>query len=304
MQMLFVLAILFYMFSSAGYFAYLFIQRNMLQKIALGLLLAGFVCQSIVIAWLFLVSGHMPVNNLHETLSLVAWTLAGAFLGLHIKLPVKVLGLYVAPLATFLLLVAAQFPRELIQPQNLLKGFWLVVHIITIFVGDAAFALACGVGVLYLLQERSIKSKSPGFFFKRLPSLELLDNTGYTCVVAGFTMLTIGLITGMVYAKTVWGRMWSWDPKEVWSAITWIYYAALLHERLDGGLAGQTSGRYGHCGIWCAAVHLFGCQFPSQGPPWPVYPLVGLKNHYATDNSHWPEPQIRIGQCPRVLGVQ
>jgi cytochrome c-type biogenesis protein CcsB len=239
MQILFVLAILCYMFSSAGYFAYLFIQRDALQRTGIGLLVAGVTCQSVVIIWSFAQSGQMPVNNMHETLSLVAWALVGAFLILHLKLRVKILGVYAAPLAAFTLFAASQFPREPMQPQNLLKGFWLVVHIITVFIGDAGFALGCGVGVLYLIQERSIKSKSHGFFFKRLPSLDLLDSTGYACVVIGFTMLTIGLVTGMVFAKNVWGRFWSWDPKEVWSAVTWIFYAALLHERLTVGWRGR-----------------------------------------------------------------
>ncbi len=265
MQIFFVLAIVSYMFSSAGYFAYLFLQRDALQKIALGLLASGFVFQSVVIAWVSFTTGHMPVNNLHETLSLVAWTLAGAFLVLHFKLPVKVLGLYVAPLATFLMLIAAQFPKELMQPQSLLKGFWLVVHILTIFIGDAAFALACGVGVLYLLQERSIKRKSTGFLFKRLPSLELLDNTGYACVVVGFTMLTIGLITGMVYAKIVWGRMWSWDPKEVWSAITWLFYAALLHERLTVGWRGRRAAIMAIIGFGVLLFTFLGVNFLLKG---------------------------------------
>lgn len=265
MQLFFVLAILCYLFSSAGYFAFLFLQRNLLQKIAFGLLSAGFACQSVVLVWMAVATGHMPVNNLHETLSVVAWTLSGAFLLLHIRLPVKVLGLYVAPLAAFMLLVAVQFPRELAQPQNLLKGFWLVVHILTIFTGDAAFALACGVGVLYLIQERSIKRKSTGFFFRRLPSLELLDNTGYACVVVGFTMLTIGLITGMIYAKSVWGRMWSWDPKEVWSAITWIFYAALLHERLTVGWRGRRAAIMAIVGFGVLLFTFLGVNFLLKG---------------------------------------
>ena len=101
MQILFVLAVLCYMFSSAGYFAYLFIQRDVMHTVGYGLLVAGFVLHSAVIAWAFAATGHMPVNNLHETLSLVAWSLAGAFAVLHLKLPVKVLGVYVAPLAAF-----------------------------------------------------------------------------------------------------------------------------------------------------------------------------------------------------------
>ncbi len=265
MQIIFILAILCYMLSSACYFAYLFIQRNILQQLGCGLLLAGFVCQSVVIGWAFAASGHMPVNNLHETLSLVAWTLVGAFLVLHIKLRVKVLGVYAAPLAAFVLLVASHLPQDIVQPQNLLKGYWLVVHIITIFIGNAAFALAFGLGVLYLIQERSIKNKTHGFFFKRLPSLDLLDSTSYACIVTGFTMLTIGLVTGMVYAKSVWGRFWSWDPKEVWSAITWIFYAALLHERLTVGWRGRRAAIMAVVGFAVLMFTFLGVNFLLKG---------------------------------------
>jgi cytochrome c-type biogenesis protein CcsB len=265
MEILFVLAVLCYMLSSAGYFAYLFIQRNALQQIGCALLLAGVVIQSIMLIWAFSISGQMPVNNLHETLSLVAWALVCAFLILHLKLHVKVLGVYVAPLAAFILFAASQFPQGPMQPRNLLRGFWLIIHIITIFLGDAGFALACGVGVLYLIQERSIKSKSRGFFFKRLPSLDLLDSTGYTCVVIGFTMLTIGLVTGMVFAKNVWGRFWSWDPKEVWSAITWIFYAALLHERLTVGWRGRRAAIMAIVGFVVLLFTFLGVNFLLKG---------------------------------------
>ena len=265
MQILFVMAIICYMLGSAGYFAYLFFQRNLTHQMAFGMLLVGLLLHSSVIAWAVFTSGHMPVNNLHETLSLVAWALVGAFAVLHIKLRVKVLGVYVAPLATFVMLVASLFPRDLLQPHNLLKGFWLVVHIITIFIGNAAFALACGAGVLYLLQERGIKRKSHGFFFKRLPSLDLLDGTGYACVVVGFTMLTIGLVTGMVYAKNVWGQFWSWDPKEVWSAIAWIFYAALLHERLTMGWRGRRAAIMAIVGFGVLLFTFLGVNFLLQG---------------------------------------
>ena len=265
MEILFVLAVLCYMLSSAGYFAYLFIQRNALQQIGCAFLLAGVTSQSIILVWAFAVSGQMPANNLHETLALVAWALVGAFLILHLKLRVKVLGVYVAPLAAFILFAASQFPQGHLQPHNLLRGFWLVVHIITIFLGDAGFALACGVGVLYLIQERAIKNKSRRFFFKRLPSLDLLDSTGYTCVVIGFTMLTIGLVTGMVFAKNVWGRFWSWDPKEVWSAVTWIFYAALLHERLTVGWRGRRAAIMAIVGFAVLLFTFLGVNFLLKG---------------------------------------
>ena len=265
MQILFVLAVLCYMLSSAGYFAYLFIQRDPLHRIGCGLLISGVVFQSAEIIWSIARSGQMPVNNLHETLTVVAWALVGAFLVLQLKLRVKVLGVYVAPLAAFILFAASQFPEEPMQPRNLLRGYWLVVHIITIFLGDGGFALAAGVGVLYLLQEGSIKRKSRGFFFKRLPSLDLLDSAGYACVVIGFTMLTIGLVTGMVYAKNIWGRFWSWDPKEVWSAITWIFYAALLHERLTVGWRGRRAAIMAIVGFAVLLFTFFGVNFLLKG---------------------------------------
>lgn len=265
MQILFVLAILCYLLSTAGYFAYLFIQRDILQHAANMILITGFACQTIVIIGAYIMIGHMPVNNLHETLSLVAWTLCGAFLALNIKIQVKVLGIYVAPLAAFVLIMASQFPGEKLQPQSLMKGFWLVAHIITIFIGYAAIALACGVGVLYLIQENSIKRKSHGFFFKRLPSLDLLDSTGYACIVTGFTMLSIGLITGMIYAKNVWGSFWSWDPKEIWSAITWIFYAVLLHERLAVGWRGRRAAIMAIVGFSVMLFTFLGVNFLLTG---------------------------------------
>ena len=265
MQVLFGLAVFFYMLSSAAYLAFLFIQRNATQIFGCLLLAIGFVCQSIILVWQFIQTGHLPVNNLHETLILVAWTLTGVFLLLRLKFHLKVLGVYAAPLAAFILLMAVQFPSEPQQPQNLLKGFWLVVHVLTILVGDAAFVLAAGAGILYLLQERSIKNRAPGFFFKRLPSLELLDSTGYACIVTGFTMLTIGLFSGMIFAKSVWGRFWSWDPKEVWSAITWIFYAILLHERLAVGWRGRRAAIMAIVGLVVMLFTFFGVNFLLKG---------------------------------------
>jgi cytochrome c-type biogenesis protein CcsB len=240
MQIVPILAISFYVLSSIAYFAYLFLQRDKLQIGGFALLLAGFICHSIAIGWTFATTGQVPAGNMRETLSIVAWTLVGAFLLLHWRFRLKILGAYAAPLAAFILITATRIPGQPLQAPNLLKGFWLIVHIVTIFFGDAAFALAAGIGVLYLLQERSIKQrKTRGFFFKRLPSLELLDSTGYACIVTGFTLLTIGMVSGMIFAKNVWGHFWTWDPKEVWSAITWIFYAVLLHERLTVGWRGR-----------------------------------------------------------------
>lgn len=265
MQILVVSAVLLYMLSAVSYCAYLFLQRDFLHKFGRVLILTGFACQTSAIGWAFGQTGQMPVNNLHETLSIVAWALVGAFLAINARFQLKILGTYTAPLAAFILLAANHFPREPLQPDHMLKGIWLTVHIITIFIGDAAFALAAGVGTLYLLQEGNIKAKTRGFFFKRLPSLDLLDTVGYACIVSGFAMLTIGLITGMVYAKVLWGRFWGWDPKEVWSAITWIFYAVLLHERLAVGWRGRRAAIMSIVGLAVLLFTFFGVNFLLKG---------------------------------------
>ncbi|MBT8339744.1 MAG: c-type cytochrome biogenesis protein CcsB [Desulfatitalea sp.] len=265
MQMPFILAILLYMLSASSYFAYLFFQRDWLQRLGGWLLGGGFACQSLIIGWSYYVTHHVPANNLHETLALTAWTIAGAYLALNLRFHLKVLGIYTAPLSTFVLLAASQAPRTPMQPENLLKGAWLTIHIVATFSGNAAFMLAAGVGALYLIQERAIKTKSRGFFFKRLPSLDLLDTTGYACIVSGFTMLTIGLVTGMVYAKIIWGRFWAWDAKEVWSAITWIFYAVLLHERLAVGWRGRRAAIMAMAGLAMLLFTFLGVNFLLEG---------------------------------------
>jgi cytochrome c-type biogenesis protein CcsB len=237
--MLFTIAL--YGISTVVYLAYLFLHKDKLQKFGYYLLLAGFLYHTTTIGYGFIKAGHLPVENLHQTLSFAGWALAGMFLILRYRYHIKVLGIYAAPLITFTMIMAYQLPAETVAAQTatLFKSIWLISHVSIIFIGEAAFALACGLGVLYILQENAIKRKHLGFFYKRLPALELLDNTGYACIMIGFTLLTLGLITGFVYAKTVWGNFWSWDPKEVWSAIAWLLYAALLHGRLALGWRGR-----------------------------------------------------------------
>ena len=241
MESIILVSMVLYLLSSISYFAYLFVQKDYLQRTGFFLLLIGFLFHTLTIVYGFMRSGHLPASNMHETLSFAGWAIAGVFLAITIKFNLKVLGIFAAPILTVIMIAALQFPDEPFATAKILKSFWLVSHVTVIFIGEAAFALACGLGILYLLQENEIKTKKHRFFFKRLPSLEMLDNIGYVCIAVGFAMLTLGLITGFVYAKAVWGRFWSWDPKEVWAGLTWLFYAVLLHGRLTAGWRGRRS---------------------------------------------------------------
>ncbi len=232
---------LFYILSTAGYFGYLFLQEEWWQQAGYILLAAGFVCHTGLIAYAFVRFGSLPVYNLHQTLLMVGWAVTGFFLFFQYKYQLKVMGIYAAPLAAFVTIISSRLPFAASRIQSDFKTFWIIFHVVIILIGEAALAMACGVGILYLMQEHAIKHKKRGFFYRRLPSLELLDSTGYGCIVFGFTLLTIGLIGGFLYARIIWGRFWSGDPKEIWSGIMWLFYAALLHERLTVGWRGRKS---------------------------------------------------------------
>ena len=265
MDVLMALTTFCYLLSTVGYIAYLFYQKDYFQKSGLYLLLAGFSLHTALIAYAFIQSGQIPVRNLYETLSIAGWATAGVFLVFQFKFNLKILGIYAAPLVTLIMIIAAQLPREPAQTNTLFNSFWLISHIVVIFTGEAAFALACGVGILYLVQERALKTKKYGFFFRRLPDLELLDTTGYACIFVGFTLLTIGLVTGFVYAKSSWGRFWSWDPKEVWSGISWLLYAALLHGRLSLGWRGRKAAIMAIIGFGILIFTFLGVNFLLEG---------------------------------------
>jgi len=239
MNILFALTMVCYVASSVGYQGYVLFQKRPIYRVASILLWVGFLCHTGVVALHVFKTGHVPVYNLQETLSTFGWAIVGVFLLLQIKVHLMVLGALVAPLATVVVIVASILPKPPVTLAPLLRSLWRTVHLGTLTVGLAAFAIAFLVGILYLIQENAIKEKNRGFFFRRLPSLKLLDSMGYSCLIAGFPMLTFGIITGVVYAQVVLGRFWSWDHKEILGAITWLVYAALLHERLAVGWRGR-----------------------------------------------------------------
>ncbi len=239
MKYLSIITIFFYLLSTAVYITYFFVQKDFFQKLGYVFLLTGFIMHTIHITSICALTHTIPVKNLKETLAFTSWSIAGIYTVLRYKLNIKILGIFVSFCALTLLVLASILTYTPIIDHKLYTSLWLAFHIFTIFIGEASLALACITAILYLAQEKSIKTKKTGFFFKRLPSLNLLDITTYKCIMIGFSLLTLGLISGSVYANFVWGKFWSWDPKEVWSGITWIVYAIILHQRFTSRWQGR-----------------------------------------------------------------
>ena len=265
MEVLIVATLLFYLHSTALYIAHLISQKDRFHRTGQILLALGLACHGAAVAWNGLKLGQLPAQNLHQTLLLAGWAVAAVFLVFQIRYRIRVLGAFAAPLASVIMVAAFVAPREPARIERLANDLWLVAHIVAVFLGEAALAMACGIGILYLIQENAIKTKRPGFFFQRLPSLEHLDAAGYACLVAGFSLLTAGLATGFIYAKAAWGHFLSWDPKEIWAGITWLIYAALLHQRLTVGWRGRRAAIMAIVGFGVILFTFLGVNLFLQG---------------------------------------
>lgn len=236
---IFRVAAAFYLASAAFYVYYLYRTKDAISRKAYLLLLIGFVLHTIAITVRGLTARHFPATNLFESLSLFSWMIAGGYLLLEWRYKIPILGSFVAPLNSLGVLVATLNPQAITPLPPALKSAWLYIHAATSFLGEGAFALAFVVSFVYLIQERYIRKKKLGGLFQKLPSLSQLDDLNYKLLTLGFPFLTLGIITGAIWAQYAWGSYWSWDPKETWSLITWLIYAAILHGRMTVGWRGR-----------------------------------------------------------------
>jgi cytochrome c-type biogenesis protein CcsB len=237
--LLFKSALFFVLLAAGGFIVYLVRQQKLIYRWSYRILLAGFVCHTLFFAQQYYTLGVAPVLNMKSALSFFSWSIIGAYLILQLKFRLMVLGSFVAPFAAFLMLISSTIPGVEMVVKPMYRSMWLTVHIGTIFIGNGMFAVTFMAAIMYLVQEHQIKRKKLGFIHSRLPSLQTLDSINYYSLMYGFPLLTIGMITGSIYAQYALGSYWRWDPKETWSLITWLFYAALIHERVAVGWRGH-----------------------------------------------------------------
>lgn len=222
---------------------------------------AGFGAHTLVLLVRYLEAGHTPVTSLHESMSFFGWCVVGLYLLLQLRYHLPSLGAFATPVALLLVLAAGILPGQIEPLPAALQSFWLPVHVVLLFIGDGAFALAAVAGVMYLIQERQLKRKRLTALFHRLPNIDVLDELNYRCLTIGFPLLTTGIITGAIWAQQAWGTYWSWDPKETWSLITWLLYAALLHGRLTVGWRGRRAAIWAILGFVSVLFTFLGVNY-------------------------------------------
>ncbi len=245
----------------AVYFVFFFSQREELRKIARMILIGSGILQTLYIISRYIIAGHTPITSQHEAVVFFAWSVTWAYLSFHWRYSVKNFGTFVSTLVLIMLLIAASVSRDFFELTPALQSFWLPVHAGVAVMAYGFLALAFCGGLMYLLQERELKSKKFGFFFSRLPSLEALDQLNNHCLTVGFGFLTLGIITGSVWARQAWGTYWHWDPKETWSLITWFLYAAQIHQRFTWGWRGRRAAVMSIIGFSAVLFTLWGVTY-------------------------------------------
>jgi ABC-type transport system involved in cytochrome c biogenesis permease subunit len=161
---------------------------------------------------------------------LLAWLMAGGLLLVEGWRRIPAVGAFATPLILLVLLPALFGAPGRIGgvPTVVQIGLLRLVHIPSAFLGLAFFALASGVALMYLLQEREVKGKHFGPFFTRLPALAALDRLNQRLVRLGFVIFTLAVVTGAAVAKVAWGSFWLWDPHQVVVLLVWILYGTLV----------------------------------------------------------------------------
>jgi len=242
--------------------------KDFFGRLATFVTLAGLCAHTIAIILRWVEShnlgiGHAPFSNLYESLIFFAWTITFLYLIMEWRTKNRTFGVFVMPLA-FLAMAYASFSPNIssrIQPLiPALKSNWLISHVITCFVGYAAFGISFGISIMYLVK-RLDRPEWKNIFLRVIPDLSILDNLNYQVIIIGFFMLTLGIITGSVWAHSAWGSYWSWDPKETWSLISWLIYAFVLHSRFVRGWKGKRMAIFCFIGFSCVLFTYFGVNY-------------------------------------------
>ncbi|KNZ71014.1 cytochrome c-type biogenesis protein CcsB [Thermincola ferriacetica] len=254
-----------YLVASVLYIAYLINKSEPVGKGATVVTVIGFIANSAALVIRTIVSGHAPFANGYEFLMSFSWGIVIAYLFAEFKYKLKVIGSFTLPVAWLLLAyVMMIMPADQRAPGDLfpaLQSNWLTFHVVTAMFSYGAFAVSFGIGVMYLIKENLEKSNSKGLLNERLPKAEMLDELSYRFVAFGFPLLSLVIITGAIWAEFAWGRYWSWDPKETWSLITWLVYAAYLHARFTYGWKGRRAALMAVIGFVAVLFTFFGVNY-------------------------------------------
>lgn len=262
----FELALTFYFAAAIIGTAELFKGTKATARLMLASVVIGFLFHTTTIIIRYFAAGHIPIVNPHEATSFFSWCSVLLFIILELRYRIGLLGSFVMPVVFIIMLFSSMLPRDITPLSPELQSCWLGIHTALAFLSNASFAMAFGIGIMYLVQEHYVKSKRTSSLFKRLPSLQRMDELNYRLITIGFPLLTLAIISGALWAQSAWGSYWRWDdPRQVWSLSTWLIYAVVLHARLLAGWRGKRAAILSIIGFLTIFIAFFGVKLMKKG---------------------------------------
>jgi cytochrome c-type biogenesis protein CcsB len=239
-------------------------RRPTISTASLGALGLGLLAHAGAITWEAAQIHRLPVTDVRSALSFYAFLVTLAFFFVYLRYRITSLGLFMLPFVFVLTLISAFRP---VRPFDLsaFRGGWLAVHIGSIILGYTGLFLTFVAAVMYLIQEKELKSRIPRVFYYRLPSLELCDELYYRSLLFGLPLLTVGILTGFIWASRTWKGPWEFDPKILASLLTWLIYLVLFSTRVSGGWRGRRAAYVAIFGFAAIMVTFLGVSLLS-GP--------------------------------------
>jgi cytochrome c-type biogenesis protein CcsB len=231
--------------------------------------------------------GYFPLSNLYESLIFLSWGISVIHIFIEQKTKSRLFGALSTPLMFFLSSFSSlTLPIEMQKALPLvpsLQSNWLMMHVSMMMISYATLIVGSLLSILYLFFTFLNKNNSDNSISivenvnsisflnlkqinnSKLSLLDIVDTWSYRIIGLGFPFLTIGIISGAVWANEAWGSYWSWDPKETWALITWLVFAIYLHSRLIKGWQGKQAAVLGSCGFFVIWICYLGVNFLGKG---------------------------------------
>jgi ABC-type uncharacterized transport system permease subunit len=212
---------------------------NETPRIALALVAIGVVLHAGHIVVSSLVLHVCPVEGMHFAMSVLSMFACVAYLAMRRRWRIDVVGAFVAPLALTFLLASRIVGAGIEEPSTRVKSAILPLHVTVNLLGDGLFTLAFAAAVAYLVQEKQLKKKHLSGIFQRLPPLDALDKAEHRFLLAGFPLLTIGILTGTIWARKVELGSTADLTRAAFGYVTWLLFAGVLFLRAVAGWRGR-----------------------------------------------------------------
>lgn len=236
-------------------------KRRSLQRVAEWSTAAGFVLHTCALVADWALDGHYPLFGLREALSFLAWALVALYALVRYRYRTQAVGAFTMPLISALTFVALLMGTNSTNTPASFSATWLFpIHTTLLIFAYAAFFIVFIASVMYLLQERELKLKTFGAIFHRLPSLTTVNELATIAGGVGLTLLTLGIVTGMIWSLTRSGRIWHNDPKEIFAVLTWLVYFVLTIYRSTASWRGRRAAWLGVVGFALVLCTFFGAR--------------------------------------------